>query len=251
MNGPGMKGITFLQQLGKIDKRALKELVENVLRNGSSGLKSRENYAEAGKVEEITSYLLSSAISRGINLTGSSESTTAADAHDPVSFCKHHIDFLLDMYPSQGSQGERVKIVENSEETQDLKTAIKDLQLAYKFLKSKYENERNENLNRIETLNKTNKELSEELLHYHSKLKELDEHIKTPNPNETIEPEAFSPLALNSPNGGNSNNQSLNMMKQEFKRILADTQSKYERELQHERDMRSELQSRLKELNSI
>lgn len=252
------KGTTFLQKLGSVDVDTLKELVQLVLENDKS-LANKSTDEDEGKVEQITSYLISSSISKGINLASIDNSSNEEGVHDPISFCKKNIDILLDAYPQNSSSSLQHAPLSTSElelndisKQQDLQTAITDLQLAYKFLKSKYENDRDEYQATIETLNKTNKELSEELLHYHSKLKEREEKSKVTSQMQSIPmdidrsfSQAISESSDIKSSTSASNHQSFSMMKQEFKRILADTQLRYEKELEQERLLRQQLENKL------
>lgn len=247
-----VKASVFLEECNKVGSVSLRDLV-HILSRKLVSLQDSKVSEESGKVEQITSYLLSSSISKGIELPTIINSDNY-EIRDPVSFCKKHIDMLLELFPKMNDSSEvSPKIEENKgtkdeEDIKDLKTAIKDLQLAYNFLQSKYENDRKSYLSRIEILNKTNKDLSEELLRYHSKLKEAEGGNLTSTPPTSMEFVSFSPSCLESPSKNAS--QSFNMMKQEFKRILTDTQSKYEKELQQERELRIKLQERVRELES-
>lgn len=255
-----LKSTVLLQKLGDADVGALKELVRLVRENDAALYSHKSANEDEGKVEQVTSYLISSAISKGVSLSSIDDLANVDGAHDPVLFCKKTVDVLLEAYPDgSGHAGQKQPTPPPTEpetkdiaKQQDLQTAITDLQLAYKFLKSKYESDRDEYLTTIETLNKTNKELSEEILHYHSKLKESEEKAKVvsqilPGPSDTDKslPTVFSDISDSTGPSTTVNHQSFTMMKQEFKRILADTQLRYEKELQQERELREQIEDQL------
>lgn len=269
-----LKASVFLQKMGNADSDALKELVHLVVENGTPRAAQSATDGD-DKVEQITSYLISSAISKGINLAPVEDTSNIASSDDDeLAFCKKTISNLINAFPESSSSKKdesapQTVDVKSSPDTstfetdtkdmptkeEDLNTAIKDLQLAYKFLKSQYENDRTEYLSTIENLNKTNRELSEELLHYHSKLKESKEKPKAvaKKKPESLELHgSFSPIFsdfqdIKSPGSSSNNHQSFSMMKQEFKRVLADTQQRYEKELQQERELRMQLEQELEQ----
>ncbi|CCC66944.1 hypothetical protein NCAS_0A03860 [Naumovozyma castellii] len=252
--------------------------------------------ADDQTLEELTSYLLSSAIKRGIDIK-------PVRLDDPVAFLKNGIDCILNsvdsssLAPSQeldhnddsenkpSSQENEIgknKDIEQSmalgereSETtmEEMKTAFKDLQLAHNFLTKRFEHDRVGYSQDIEKLTRTNRELQEKLLSYHSSLtkteKKLQEaekaskELKTKNDNYSsprtlsntsnplnspiLSPELWGPPSPGSINS-NAGAHSISIMRNEFKRIITETQKKHEKELSEERKKRLDLEEELKKL---
>lgn len=201
------------------------------------------------RIEELTSYLISSAIQKGIQLTTSEDENKDISDIDSLQFCKKCIDSLISKCIDSDKLEERH--TEENSSVEELKIALNDLQLAHNFLTKKFEDDRVEYLSNIEKLNKTNKELSQQLTTNRVKLNEAEKTIE----NLKLQPPTPELLLPNSPlsnNGDTSPGQNVNegsyslkMMKQEFKKILADTQDKYEKELREEREFRENYTNRI------
>lgn len=256
-------------------------------------------------IQEVTSYLLSNTIKKGIDLKPKGE------INDSTQFLKNCIDSLIDVIvtnrtknivsqvevsgKSNSSNNNKMDKKDKLDESTDPKfkeletklaemtTAFNDLQLAHNFLTKQYENDHNDSLKNIEKLTRTNKELQEKLLKYHSTLskrgnggkiyetndtKDSDDddddnnnndnensifHSSNKNftspilgHNEVWTPQTPSSNKNNVPNTNNSmNSPSLSMMKNEFRRLLTETQHKYEKEINRERQIRKQLQYEL------
>ncbi|CCF56532.1 hypothetical protein KAFR_0B02340 [Kazachstania africana CBS 2517] len=195
-------------------------------------------------IQEITSYLLSNSIKNGIELK-----PNITDVDDPLKFLKSNIDSLLEVSKSN-------TIVKNHADTNnkvdEINTAFEDLKLAHNFLTKQYEHDRSEHSKDVEKLNRTNKELQEKLLQYHSLLTKNENN--TDNTRSTSNSDLWNQNILNSPDLNSSNHTSpngsysLSIMRNEFKRLLMDTQRKYETELENERKFRIELEKKLDSL---
>lgn len=244
-------------------------------------------------IQEITSYLLSSTISHGIELKPKGE------MNDSMEFLKNCMVSLIDMAVDKRQQGNGKNIVtdqnkddnttasdkdnvndkrykELESKLAEMNTAFKDLQLAHNFLTKQYENDHNDSLKDIEKLTRTNKELQEKLLSYHSNLakrenkdiesdkKEFDGNSVFHSPTKNFSSPALghteswtpqTPISSGDRPNSNYSNQlnspSLSMMKSEFKRLLTETQRKYEKEITQERQMRKQLQNELNLVNTL
>ncbi|SCU99779.1 LANO_0F03598g1_1 [Lachancea nothofagi CBS 11611] len=212
---------------------------------------------QQSQLDEIISYLLSGALQRGVDLKPDSHAP-----QDEVAFFKQCIDALMHQI---GPSSTTRELQQEDSEVNDMATAFKDLQLAHSFLTKKFEEDRNEYLHSIDKLAKTNKELSHELLTYHSKLAGLKEKcdtliqqrevlmdqiealpISTPSSAGTS-PNTIGISSVSSPSSTTSNGKSysIGVMRTEFKKVLTETQTKYEKELQEERIRRKRLEHEL------
>ncbi|AET40288.1 Pea2p Ecym_5548 [Eremothecium cymbalariae DBVPG len=225
---------------------------------------SRQQLQEGQHLEEVASYLISSMIQKGIEIQSQGDSTETLDTRD---MCKLCIDSLLEQCQTVVAQGPSI---ENSSESDvkaeksrhsnagELKTAFQDLQLAHKFLTEKFEDDRKQYLQQIEQLERTNRELQQELLNYHSQLSKAREQInklESATPPTSVSTEHNTPIqdifSKSPPSMGSTSSisspasMSFVIMKQEFKKLLSETQNKYERELKDERDLRKKLEAQL------
>ncbi|SCV03950.1 LAMI_0H12244g1_1 [Lachancea mirantina] len=206
------------------------------------------------QVDEVTSYLLSSALQKGIDLKPESQ-RHSGDQND-VSFLKECIDSILEGYSSgNNNQG---KTLDDEKSSSELELALKDLRLAHSYLTRRFENDRNEHLRSIDQLTKTNEELSHELLAFHSKFRniqtkyselqkettQLEEKLRLNSLTSLSSPEADA-SSLNSVGSNGGRPQSLAIMRKEFKKVLSETQRKYETELREERELRRSLEREL------
>lgn len=205
------------------------------------------------QLDEVTSYLISGALQRGIDLKPKLKKTESV--RDDVAFFKDCIDSLLSNINSQQIPKEESDSLDS--ESSDTAVAFKDLQLAHNFLTKKFEDDRNEYLHSIDKLTRTNKELSHELLTYHSKissLKDACDDLTKKNEQLKANVEPASTAIMMSPTSSPSSvtsggaPYSISAMRNEFKRVLTDTQVKYEKELQKERDSRRRLERELEAL---
>ncbi|CCD24252.1 Pea2p NDAI_0C05930 [Naumovozyma dairenensis CBS 421] len=275
-------------------------------------------------LEEVTSYLLSSAIQNGIDIK-----PTKLD--NPIEFLKNGIDSILEArkrdfssdnnntdskedrnlanqvgrstsedlnkkinnnngnnYDSYGDNNENAdengsSTMVRSEKLTEIETAFKDLQLAHNFLTKQFEHDRAGYVQDIEKLTRTNRELQDKLLNSHlvlskteNKLHEAEkekEELKEQSHNNSndgsfhdsqvqaqqleinidslksplLSPELWgplSPVSITSANGSHS----ISIMRNEFKRMLNETQRKYEKELNEERQLRVKLEKDLESL---
>ncbi|CUS21232.1 LAQU0S02e09032g1_1 [Lachancea quebecensis] len=213
-------------------------------------------------LDEVTSYLISGALQHGVDLKPST--LEAESPRDDVTFFKECIDSLLrnveSAQPLAGSHNTEYDRKDESADS-DIAVALKDLQLAHSFLTKKFEGDRNEYLRSIDKLTRTNKELSHELLTYHSELSTVRENcdiltkereelksqlechssLSTPN---LVQSSPVSNASVSSTASG-SKPYSIGVMRNEFKKVLTDTQNRYEKELQEERDLRKQLEQEL------
>ena len=269
---------------------------KTIRNSNSSGVNSNETFTDnnsnsAGNnlsddnIQEVTSYLLSNTIKKGIELRPKGE------INDSTQFLKNCIDSLIDVIVANRQNNKtsqnnsstnnnhkkddltdvtNPKYKELETKLTEMTTAFNDLQLAHNFLTKQYENDHNDSLKNIEKLTRTNKELQEKLLKYHSTLSKREinneTHDNNDNDNENSifhspgksfsspilgHPEIWTPHtpSSNKNNVSNSNSgmnsPSLSMMKNEFRRLLTETQRKYEKEINQERQMRKQLQYEL------
>ncbi|AGO13993.1 AaceriAGR135Cp [[Ashbya] aceris (nom. inval.)] len=213
------------------------------------------------ELEEIASYLISSMIQNGIEIQTQGQ---VGQTLDTKEICMRCIDQLLD----SGSVSAGTSMPSRSctptvkeqrpEQLDELYTAFEDLQLAHKFLTEKFESDRKQYLTEIEQLNRTNRELQQELSNYQSRLSQAREQIgklESMTPPTSVSTDRNTPprdMFPKSPPSIGSNasasspvSASFIMMKQEFKKLLNETQNKYERELREERELRKRLESQL------
>lgn len=199
-------------------------------------------------LQELTSFVLSNAIKKGIELE-------PVNMDDSVEFLKAAFETI------SSSSNDKQDPMQKDQ----LETAFKDLQLAHSFLTKQFENDRNEYLENIDKLQRTNKELQQRLLDYHSdlsqaevKLQETERELNNSRERQKsfhITSPIFSRDSWNdaspvSAKSTNSNTYSIPIMRTEFKRLLTESQRKYERELQEEREARAELQRQLDNLKN-
>lgn len=253
-------------------------------------------------IQELTSYLLSNTIKKGIDLRPKGE------MNDSTQFLKNCIDSLIEVIITNRTNSSVSQIEvsssnnhnNNSKDTDkdkdepntsmdskckeletklaEMTTAFNDLQLAHNFLTKQYENDHNDSMKNIEKLTRTNKELQEKILKYHSilskredynKIHETDDNNQSNTINKDNENSIFhsSNKSFTSPILGHReiwtpqtpssnknsistinntiNSPSLSMMKNEFRRLLTETQRKYEKEIDQERQIRKQLQYEL------
>lgn len=216
---------------------------------GGAALKrSRTLVKTRSDLQELTSFVLSDAIKKGIELE-------PVNMDDSLEFLKTAFETMA--VSSRGKQDPVQK--------DQLETAFKDLQLAHSFLTKQFENDRNEYLENIEKLQRTNKELQQRLLDYHSdlsqaetKLQETERELSTSRERQRsiqmtspiFARESWADASPGSAKSANSNAHSIPIMRTEFKRLLTESQRKYERELQEEREARAELQRELESLKN-
>lgn len=222
-------------------------------------------------LQELTSFLMSNSIQKGIDIK-------PIPLDDPVKFLKNGINSILDTCvslekttssPLTSPNAAAIQEEDSSKKLEELETAFSDLQLAHNFLTKQFENDRAEYVQDIEKLTRTNRELQDKLLNYHSNLsktekklcdleqvnKELEKTNNKLNSNKynfSISSPASSPItwdpsspsSIGSPTSG-SGSRSLSIMTSEFKKVLTNTQRKYEKELSDEREHRYKLEREL------
>ena len=202
---------------------------------------------------------------------------------------------------SKANEDEKEK--SKDKQIHELNIALSDLQLAHNFLTRQFENDRLEYSRDIEKLTRTNRELQEKLLNYHSDLVKAENKLQkaelkldsltslsqslkpetllkhdTGTPSSGLEspfrdvtfPDMVSPLDVATTRGtssvdgsnstpgtpvGNTNlelgssipSNSLSIMQNEFKKLLTETQRRYETEINRERNLRLQLEKELEE----
>lgn len=220
-------------------------------------------------LQELTSCILSNAVKKGIELK-------PVNMDNPVEFLKNAIETILaSSQPNSQISKHSAADEDIYQKKEELETAFKDLQLAHNFLTKQFEHDRAEYVHNIEQLQRTNKELQQKLLSYHSDLsqaesklqekervyKQLEETSKRSslrNRNYDLTSPIFSgevwnavsPGSAKSGNSTTNNSHSITIMRTEFKRMLTDTQRKYEREIQDERESRILLEEELSSLRN-
>ncbi|CAL9733576.1 protein Pea2p [Monosporozyma servazzii] len=236
-------------------------------------------------IQQLTSYLLSNTIKEGIELR------PQGGMNDSTEFLKNCMDSLIKIAVQNKNDTSNTKThssndseVDNQQYARDpdsfdqkyqaletklteMTTAFNDLKLAHSFLTKQYENDHNDSSKDIEKLSRTNKELQEKLLSYHSSLakreakdnRSSNEHSRTNSIFNSPSKNLSSPVLGYSDNwipqtpstseangdGTSINSPSLSMMKSEFRRLLTETQRRYEREISQERQKRKQLQAEL------
>ena len=202
---------------------------------------------------------------------------------------------------SKANEDEKEK--SKDKQIHELNIALSDLQLAHNFLTRQFESDRLEYSRDIEKLTRTNRELQEKLLNYHSDLVKAENKLQkaelkldsltslsqtlkpetlskhdTGTPSSGLEspfrdvtfPDMVSPLDVATARGtssvdgsnstpgtpvGNTNlelgssipSNSLSIMQNEFKKLLTETQRRYETEINRERNLRLQLEKELEE----
>lgn len=203
----------------------------------------------AGAVQELTSYVVSRSVQRNIELK-------PLHMDDQVEFLKTAFNTILDNGAPARS------MIGDDDDKQNLQTAVKDLQLANNFLTKQFENDHAYYVQNIEKLQRTNKELQQKVLDYHSNLVKAEQKSReNPKPRKTssnfnyqspvMTSEAWFPSSPVSPNSGNSSSstsQSIGVIRSEFKKLLTETQRKHERELQLERESKLQLEKELEQV---
>ncbi|CAI4038619.1 hypothetical protein SMKI_05G2310 [Saccharomyces mikatae IFO 1815] len=244
--------------------------------NSSSNHNGHANDDKNEVLQELTSFLMSNSIQKGIDIK-------PIPLDDPVKFLKNGINSILDtcvnLEKTTSSTHTSLNVAAIQEEdsckkVEELETAFSDLQLAHNFLTKQFENDRAEYVQDIEKLTRTNRELQDKLLNYHSNLsktekklhdleqtnKELEKVSNKLNSNKhniSISSPVSSPVtwgpsspsSVGSPTSG-SGSRSLSIMTSEFKKVLTSTQRKYEKELSDEREHRCRLERELALLKS-
>ncbi|CAR30342.1 Pea2p [Lachancea thermotolerans CBS 6340] len=229
------------------------------LEKSSSGM-SRS--IQPSPLDEVTSYLISGALQHGVELKPST--LEPESPRDDITFFKECIDSLLrNVGLTQPPAENQDRDNDRKDETgdSDVAVALKDLQLAHSFLTKKFEGDRNEYLHSIDKLTRTNKELSHELLTYHSELTTVKENCDAlTKEREELKSQLEYHTSLNTPTlvasspvsnasassaASGSKSYSIGVMRSEFKKVLTDTQNRYEKELQEERELRKQLEQEL------
>lgn len=236
-------------------------------------------------IQQLTSYLLSNTIKEGIELR------PQGGMNDSTEFLKNCMDSLIKIAvqnkndtPTTSRHSSNDSEVDNQQHVNDpdsfdqkykeletklteMTTAFNDLKLAHSFLTKQYENDHNDSSKDIEKLSRTNKELQEKLLSYHSNLAKKEAKESRASNERSRSNSIFNSPGknLSSPvlgysdnwipqtpstadaNGDSTsmNSPSLSMMKSEFRRLLTETQRRYEREISQERQKRKQLQAEL------
>ena len=235
-------------------------------------------------MQDTISYILSNAIKNGVDIKPQFKETTSGvkNQSNEKEYLRNIIDSMIAMAKINR---EKISSVTEDKEANDgkvkeMNTALNDLQLAHNFLTRQFESDRIEYSKDIEKLTKTNRELQEKLLNYHSNLTktenellETQEKLQMKELNPIIEGNNtpllkglgddlgfLSPLTVDRDNvrssqssldskgelksDGKGSSYSLTLMRNEFKKLLTETQRKYETELAKEREMRKELEKK-------
>ncbi|CEP63058.1 Pea2p LALA0_S07e01464g [Lachancea lanzarotensis] len=209
------------------------------------------------QLDEVTSYLISSALQRDIDLKPPPRDLAP---QDDVEFVKQCIDALMNVVvKSSTTGGSPPPENQNTESNDDTATALKDLQLAHSFLTKKFENDRNEYIHSIEKLNRTHKELVQENASHTAKIASLEgkcksleqqrdimsKHMESFSASITPTNNLTSPLSSPDSTTSNGNSYSIGAIRAEFKKILTETRLRHEEELDRERSLRKILEKEL------
>ncbi|KAG0659105.1 hypothetical protein C6P45_001902 [Maudiozyma exigua] len=232
-------------------------------------------------MQETISYILSNSIKNGVDIKPQFKNIKD-DLYNGNSSEKEYLRNIIDSVIEMAKNNrDNEKTNGKSEEDNEMKMkemnmALNDLQLAHNFLTRQFENDRIEYSKDIEKLTKTNRELQEKLLNYHSnlvktenELQETQEKLQMKELNPTIQGSntpifkgivddlgIMSPInidrdnarssqgSLDSKGEGKGSSYSLTLMRNEFKKLLTETQRKYEIELTKERELRKELEQK-------
>lgn len=218
----------------------------NTLNNSINS--NNDNLKIENDIEQLIKYLLPYLIKNNIKIDLNFQN----DKKNSKEFLKHCIDSLINskslkLPHNDTNISNNSKLNSDNNEFLEIKTAFNDLKLAHKFLTEQFKNERFLHNNDIERLQMTNKELQEKLLIYHSDLTLATENLKTEihkrqslidsNNNNTTTNDI-----LNTTDTTNVNQYSLNIVRNEFKKILIEKQKNYDDELKKERDLRLQLE---------
>ncbi|SCU83692.1 LAME_0C06172g1_1 [Lachancea meyersii CBS 8951] len=213
-------------------------------RNSDSNVAGASRSLQQSQLEEVTSYLLSSALQRDIQL----KPPQGPAPHDDIAFFKQCIDALMNIVDSKPMAP---PLDHNTTLSDDTATALRDLQLAHSFLTKKFENDRNEYLHSIDKLNRTNKELSRELAERAKQVATLEDKCKSLKQQREILTTHVENLPVSTPvsspssNTSNGNMYSIGSMRAEFKKVLTEARLKHEEELERERSLRKRLEKEL------
>lgn len=211
-----------------------------------------------GALQELTSFVLSSAIKKGIELK-------PVNMDNPIEFLKDAIESLTS-HSQENSEPLEETVDDIHKQKEELETAFKDLQLAHSFLTKQFENDRTEYLQNTEKIQNTNKELQQKILDYHADLSKSESQlgkaqleVKELKAATKRDSEKIRSLDMSSPvpsldfrypesptlSLNNTNGHSISIMRTEFRRMYAESQRKYEREIQEEREARLLLEKEL------
>lgn len=232
-------------------------------------------------MQETISYILSNSIKSGVDIKPQFQNVKDDLRNGNSSekeYLRNIIDSVIEMAKNnRDNEKTNAKSEEDNEmKMKEMNIALNDLQLAHNFLTRQFENDRIEYSKDIEKLTKTNRELQEKLLNYHSdlvktenELQETQEKLQIKELNPTIQGSntpifkgigddlgMMSPInidrdnvrssqgSLDSKGEGKGSSYSLTLMRNEFKKLLTETQRKYEVELAKERELRKELEQK-------
>lgn len=245
----GMLGV--LQEKVTMSEQEMQEMQEMIVRKEQSTREQKQ------QLEELAAYLLSSMIRVGI------EFRSDVYTRDIIDLCRKGIDVLLENLNRGVYNGGKGKELRNDSDgggvcgqafESDLSTAFQDLQLAHRFLTERFRDDRKQYLDQIDQLNKRNKKLKQELLG-----KDLQSH-RSRNFTGKLDSVSLAQSMPTSLRDGFENSlefkddklgsqstalTSFHVMKQEFKKLLDEIQSKYEKELHEEREIRRNLEIQL------
>lgn len=232
-------------------------------------------------MQETISYILSNSIKNGVDIKPQFQSVKDDLRNGNSSekeYLRNIIDSVITMAKNnRDNEKTNAKSEEDNEKKmKEMNIALNDLQLAHNFLTRQFENDRIEYSKDIEKLTKTNRELQEKLLNYHSdlvktenELQDAQEKLQIKELNPAIQGSntpllkgisdeigIMSPInidhdnirssqsSLDSKGEGKGSSYSLTLMRNEFKKLLTETQRKYEVELAKERELRKELEQK-------
>ncbi|SMN21691.1 similar to Saccharomyces cerevisiae YER149C PEA2 Coiled-coil polarisome protein required for polarized morphogenesis, cell fusion, and low affinity Ca2+ influx [Maudiozyma saulgeensis] len=235
-------------------------------------------------LQDTISYIMSNAIKNGVDIKPQFKETKSEikNHSNEKEYLRNIIDSMIEM--AKINRDKVTNITEDKEadnvKMKEMNTALNDLQLAHNFLTRQFESDRIEYSKDIEKLTKTNRELQEKLLNYHSnltktenELHETQEKLQMKELNPVIEGNNtpllkglgddlgfLSPITVDPDNirssqssfdskgepksDGKGSSYSLTLMRNEFKKLLTETQRKYETELAKERELRQELEKK-------
>ncbi|AMD22220.1 HGL120Cp [Eremothecium sinecaudum] len=242
--------VDVLKEKVNIYSRHIQELKDTIAHQ------KHENPAEHDhRLDELLSYMLSAMIKGGVDFH------SQVETRDTLELCRKGIDILLERCLAEKRKSNAQ--LRNSSWTDingapeaELKTALEDLQLAHRFLTERYRADRKQSMKQIEYLSKVNKDLQQELLSYHSRFCQARDQIQAfdVTPPSTISTHNTPPSEdlQKSPRSVQSNlsvqtstSASFQVMKKEFKKMLNETQYRYEMELKQERELRRKLEEQI------
>ena len=203
----------------------------------------------ADELQEVISYILSSAIKSGVDIR-----PKAVSDGSQQEFLRTLVDEMLQRANNSSvtAASSASAADDSAQKNNELNTALGDLQLAHTFLTKQYENDRSTHAQDIAKLTRANRELQEKILQYHDDLHNAQEQLRETHTSVGAGVGASAslpelPLISPSEEGSapGSSSYSLGLMRTEFQRLLAESERNHEAELARERAARQELEKQL------